>query len=196
MSNATNLDLYDKTSSCAFIHTFSGNELYFLDPQPEQIVIADIVNNLSNNCRYCGNINSFYSVAEHSVLIAKEVLRLTGNKEAAFSALMHDATEAYLCDIPRPIKPYLKGYIEMETKLQEVIYKKYNISPVCKLTKWFDCNIVADEASVLFDNKPDWVNQYEMTGVVIEALSPMKAKESFEIMLIQLGKYYLLDKGV
>lgn len=185
----TDLSKYDKTSSHSFISTFSGNKLHFLSPSPDEVDIEDIINNLGNNCRYCGNVSKFYSVAEHCVIIAKAVLEATGDKERAFSALMHDASEAYLCDIPRPMKPYLEGYFELESKLQDVIFKKFNIKPVCDLVKWYDCNIVADEASVLFKEVPSWVTDYEKTGVVLQGLPPEEAKEAFRNMLVILGKY-------
>ena len=94
-----------------FITTFSGKELTFLSPEEDQIELDDICNNLSKICRFNGNIKHFYSVAEHCALLAQKVLEETGDTEQALTALMHDASEAYLCDIPRPIKPHLDNYM-------------------------------------------------------------------------------------
>lgn len=162
-----------------YVYTFSGNRLHFLKPKEDEITIEDIANNLSKNCRYCGNIKEFYSVAEHSVLLAAKVLELTGDTKQALSALLHDATEAYLCDIPRPIKPHLIGYTEMESKLNDVILSKFGVDKPNDLIKYLDCNIVADEASVLFNTIPDWVNDFDYIGIELQLWDHDTAKASF-----------------
>lgn len=70
-----------------------------LDPRPEDVRIEDIAAALSKLCRFAGHCNRFYSVAEHSVLVSYEV-----PSHLALQALMHDATEAYVVDVPRPLK--------------------------------------------------------------------------------------------
>lgn len=163
-----------------FIGTASGKSFHFLNPQEDEICISDISNALSNLCRYSGHVNKFYSVAEHSCILADIVFMETGSKEQALSALLHDASEAYLVDVPRPIKPYLVGYEEMEHKVQSVILKKFNAKPMNDFIKFLDCNIVRNEAEVLFDIIPDWVVHYQkLQNINIICLSPIEAKELF-----------------
>tara|TARA_R110002153_G_scaffold58217_2_gene159660 strand:+ start:2249 stop:2779 length:531 start_codon:yes stop_codon:yes gene_type:complete len=172
-----------------FTHTFSGKHLTFLDPKEDQIVLEDIANSLSKNCRYCGAVNKFYSVAEHSVLIAEKVLALGGDKQEALGALMHDASEAYLSDIPRPIKPHLVGYQEMEDRLSKVIFSKFKLEPITERVLHLDYNIVADEAKVLFNNVPEWVSHYEEIGVEVLGLGYEESSALF------LETYYKLTEG-
>lgn len=105
----------------SFIETQSGIHFDFLNPQADQIDIKDIAFSLANQCRFNGHV-PFFSVAEHSVAVAARLppaLQLAG--------LLHDAAEAYLSDIPSPIKQYLPDYCAMEDKVQKVINDKYGI---------------------------------------------------------------------
>lgn len=90
------------------------------EPTPEMISIEDIAHSLSNQCRFGGHLPRFYSVAEHSVLCALHV-----DEKYAFEALMHDASEAYLLDIPSPIKHGLSNYKVLEDKVMHCIAKKF-----------------------------------------------------------------------
>lgn len=106
-----------------WIQTFSGKQFYALDPQPDDICIEDIAHALSRMCRYAGHCNKFYSVAEHSFLVAENLA-----PEYQLAGLLHDASEAYLVDIPRPFKSYLGNYYELEEKIMDAIYAKYAIT--------------------------------------------------------------------
>ena len=99
----------------------SGTHFPFLQPSAESVVAEDIAYALANTCRFNGHI-PFYSVAEHSVAVA---VRLPPHLQLA--GLLHDAAEAYLSDIPSPIKQYLPDYCAMEDKIQAVIFARYNI---------------------------------------------------------------------
>jgi hypothetical protein len=82
-----------------WMQTFTGRAFYPLDPRPEDIDPVDIAHALSLICRYGGHSSRFYSVAEHCVLMSHAVA-----PEHALWALLHDATEAYLGDMIRPLK--------------------------------------------------------------------------------------------
>lgn len=106
-----------------WLQTFTNVQFWPLDPRVSEIRLEDIAHALSNLCRFGGHSNSFYSVAQHSVLVAQHLPR-----ELALQGLFHDATEAYLVDVPSPIKRHLSGYIEMEVRLARVIGEHFNVS--------------------------------------------------------------------
>lgn len=117
----------DKTRIGDWIQTYSGIAFYPLDPRPDEIRIADIAAGLSHQCRFTGHTKQFYSVAQHSVEVSYLV-----PKRMALRGLLHDASEAYLCDIARPLKrlPYMKEYREIEQKLQYAIFKKFGLEDI------------------------------------------------------------------
>lgn len=163
-----------------YIETYTNRRFHFLDPQPEEISIIDIARALSMSCRYTGHVNNFYSVAEHSVILADYVYQTTKDPEQALSALMHDASEAYLTDVPAPIKPYLTNYEELESRVQSAIEKKWNIQPANDLIKCLDKNIVADEAAQVYETVPDWVRSITPVGIEIICLTPAMAEAEFQ----------------
>src|ERR1017187_10636100 len=77
------------------ITTFSGIHFWPLLPNPADIRIEDIAHALSNQCRFAGHAREFYSVAEHSVRVSQLC-----PPEDALWGLLHDASEAYLTDVP------------------------------------------------------------------------------------------------
>ena len=82
---------------------------------------------MSLTCRGNGHTNHFYSVAQHSINCAKEAKVRGYSSRVQLACLLHDASEAYLSDITRPVKKELKEYLIIEDKLQNAIYKKYGI---------------------------------------------------------------------
>lgn len=106
------------TTDC--IRTLSGIYINVFDPSPEMIDIDDIAHSLSHQCRFAGHLQEFYSVAQHSWVCSTSV-----SKEHALAALLHDASEAYLLDIPSPIKNRIPQYREIENNLMKVISLKF-----------------------------------------------------------------------
>lgn len=106
---------YIRTVTGIYINVFN------IEQQIDNICIEDIAHALSLQCRFSGHLQSFYSVAQHSINVATMV-----PNEDKFAALMHDASEAYLVDIPAPIKPELKEYKEIEFRVMGTIAKKYD----------------------------------------------------------------------
>ena len=109
-------DLY--TPNC--IRTHTGIYMNVFEPSLEMIQIEDIAHALSHQCRFGGHLPNFYSVAQHSVLCSRLV-----DKQYQKQALLHDASEAYLLDIPRPIKHRLDNYKEIEDNLMRLIAQKF-----------------------------------------------------------------------
>ncbi len=105
--------------------TYTGKQFWPLDPRSEEVNLKDIAHSLANQCRFNGHCNSFYSVAQHSVLVSKIV-----NDSQAFPALFHDASEAYTGDLILPLKRNLPpGYKEIELEVEKIIFEHFRINP-------------------------------------------------------------------
>lgn len=162
----------------AWIQTYSGIRFNPTNPVVGSIVIADIAHSLSMQCRFSGHVKKFYSVAQHSVLVSY----LCDEKDALWG-LLHDASEAYLVDVPRPIKRSGKfdAYIEFETKMQNAICERFGLpmaEPVS--VKNADKRMLSTEARDLMGPlHPDWVNPTDPYPFKIEALPQQEAKNLF-----------------
>ena len=108
----------------AWILTYTGRQFWPLSPRAEDVCIEDIAHALSNICRFNGHVRQFYSVAQHCVSASQHV-----HERYALEALMHDASEAYLCDLPRPLKraTSMHGYGTAEKYLEAVIALVFNL---------------------------------------------------------------------
>ena len=130
------------------IRTFTGIYVNVFEPTPEMFCIEDIAHSLSQQCRFSGHLPQFYSVAEHSILCAGYV-----KYDSKLGALLHDATEAYMLDIPSPIKKRLKDYKEIENKLMECIAFTFGFEyPLSKDIKKVDEIILKTEWNELMLN--------------------------------------------
>jgi 5'-deoxynucleotidase YfbR-like HD superfamily hydrolase len=96
--------------------TWSGRKIDYVNPSPEDICIVDVATALSRECRYAGHASHFYSVAQHSVLCSRIVPH-----GLAIEALLHDAAEAYIKDIPTPLKHLLPDYKVIEARFERAI---------------------------------------------------------------------------
>lgn len=125
-------------SDSDWIYTASGRKFWPLDPRPEEIFIEDIAHALARICRFNGHTRHFYSVAEHSVRVMDQVReRAMGNKLDAprvqalsLWGLLHDASEAYICDLTRPMKgSWQLGriYSGFEAGLMNVICERFGL---------------------------------------------------------------------
>lgn len=104
------------------IFTTSGKLIDPFDIDPDRIIIEDIANALSHIPRFGGHTPIFYSVSSHSINCS---LSANSSSTDALFLLLHDASEAYLLDIPRPVKERLPQYIEAEKAVQNAIYTKF-----------------------------------------------------------------------
>lgn len=109
----------------------SGQTIDLLDPRPSDIVLSDVANALSMICRFNGQVNSFYSVAEHAVRVALEVHRKTDDRKLVLAALHHDSHEAYIGDLTSPMKRLIgKGYInKLADKFNMAIGTAFDFDP-------------------------------------------------------------------
>ena len=151
-----------QNNKCWF-RTFSGR---VIDPEnlsPDNINSIDIARSLSLQCRYAGQICRFYSVAEHSLLVRDIILKSKGithntdiwlDNKVLLRALLHDASEAYISDIPTPFKRLLPGYYELEAKVMAVINERYGLEPssyVDDMVKKADKAVLDYEMPYLFN---------------------------------------------
>ncbi|ADG67964.1 hypothetical protein Plim_2137 [Planctopirus limnophila DSM 3776] len=108
-----------------WIQTYSGKRVDLLDPQPHQIHIDDIAHALSVVNRFNGHTRRAYSVAEHSIFVCNQLPR-----ELQLAGLLHDAAEAYLGDVTRPLKALIADiYKPIENRFNEVIGQKFSVDP-------------------------------------------------------------------
>lgn len=112
------------------IMTYSKKMFDPLRPNAELIDIGDIAHALSMLCRANGHFKTFYSVCQHSINCAKEAEARGLSKRLQLACLLHDASEAYLSDVTRPVKAELPKYKEIEAPLQETIWNKWLTQPL------------------------------------------------------------------
>ena len=172
-----------------FIQTFTGIYFYPLDPRLEDIVIEDIAHALSNQCRFSGHSKHFYSVAQHCVYVSTQcgIHSLTG--------LLHDASEAYLVDVPRPIKSEFPNYLNIEKNIMSLIAKKFGIqfpfpdsvTLVDNQMLWVEKkNVMSVDCNWSQDIKPELTPNQQ--GMIIPVWSPEVSKSMF------LDRFYSLYK--
>lgn len=95
------------------------------EPIEADIHIRDIAHALCYLCRANGHFDSFYSVAQHCINCALEAKARGVSREVQLACLLHDASEAYMSDVTRPVKRFLPQYVEIEKRLQDMIYLKF-----------------------------------------------------------------------
>lgn len=160
-----------------WMQTATGRAFWPMDPRPNEIHIEDIAAALSKLCRYGGHCTRFYSVAEHCVLMAEKA---TSYK---LETLMHDASEAYLSDVIRPIKAHLTNYKAVEGYLERVIAERFRLNyPLPSEVKGLDERIIADERDQVMQPAPMAWSQWEPVpalGAVIRFWSPERAERAF-----------------
>lgn len=163
-----------------WLQTYGCNQMFPLDPREDEICIDDIAHALSNICRFNGHTRRFYSVAEHCCHVAD--LMPSWSK---FEGLMHDASEAYLCDLPRPLKRsqgFAEKYLGAEDRLMRVIAKKYGFQyPMSINVKDGDNRLLATEADQLMSPiHPEWKDHYDkVPNLLLPCWSPEEAKKEF-----------------
>jgi hypothetical protein len=167
-----------------WMQTYTGGAFWPLDPRPADIRIADIAGALSKLCRFGGHCSKFYSVAEHCVLMAERAPR-----ELQLTALMHDASEAYLVDVPRPIKRYLTNYAEIESNLERMISERFGLQfPLPDEIKSLDNAILADERDQAMALPPqDWRLPEPPLGVTLRFWLPADAAYQFTTAFYRYG---------
>ena len=168
-----------------YIQTVSGRRFNPLAPDPAEIDIEDVARALSNQCRFGGHCRFFYSVAQHSCLVADLVEERGGSAGDVLWALLHDASEAYLVDLPHPLKHRSelgRLYAEAEAGLQQAICERFGLSlEPPPLVKPVDRALLATERREVASVAWHWpeLDGYEPLDLEIEAWLPERARVEF-----------------
>src|SRR3954466_10341620 len=174
-----------------YLQTVSGRWMNPFDPDPEQLDAGDIARALANQCRFGGHSRVFYSVAQHSVIVSRLVEERGGDAEDAFAALMHDATEAYLGDMPHPIKhrsPLGAAFKEAEDHLEQVLAQRFNIKPNVPEIKKVGRALLATERRALSGENWPWpeLDGVEPLDLELTAWPPDEAAQRFAARFAEL----------
>jgi hypothetical protein len=124
----------------------SGEMFNYLDPDPDVVTIEVIAAALSKQCRFAGHLKRFYSVAEHCVRGSYACSR-------PLDFLLHDASEAFVTDVPTPLKRLLSNYVEIEDRVHALIAKKFGVDPHCPEVKHTDLVMLVTEGRDLKDHQ-------------------------------------------
>ena len=149
--------------------TASGRRFYPLDPRPEDVDWSDVAHHLARLCRYGGAVAGWYSVAEHCCLMTDWMLE-RGDIDMARYALVHDAPEAYIGDVIRPIKPDLPAFRGIEEPIEVMMLGMLGLAPeLPTAVKQADTLIIGDEQAQLFSPdvlaRANWLPMAGMLGV-------------------------------
>ena len=148
-----------------FLQTVSGRRVNPFDPDPSQLDVGDIARALANICRFGGHSRVFYSVAQHSVIVSELVEQRGGDADDVFAALMHDASEAYLGDMPHPIKHRSAlgaAFKAAEEHLELALRERFRIKADVPEIKRADRALLATERRVFSAENWHWP---ELDGV-------------------------------
>lgn len=146
-----------------YITTYTGRHFYPTRPNPADIVIEDIAHALSFLCRGNGHVNKFWSVAEHCICCAKEAEARGLSERMILACLLHDASECYMSDVPRPLKEELASYEDYEKTLLQMIFEKFLGSD---LTEEEEDQLAAIDDAML------WYDLKNLLGEMTDATPP------------------------
>jgi hypothetical protein len=159
-----------------WIQTWTGKQFRPLDPSPGSIDIRDIAHALSLLCRFNGHCHQFYSVAEHCVHISNIV-----PPQHAMWGLLHDAAEAYISDLPRPVKGQIPDFVRFEDDLLQLIMAHFEQPwPMPAAVKRADDVLLATEMRDLMAEPPEpWGLGVDPLPDPIRPMSAPEAEAAF-----------------
>jgi uncharacterized protein len=167
-----------------YLQTVSGRWVNPFDPDPDQLDAGDIARALANQCRFGGHSRVFYSVAQHSVIVSELVEQRGGDAEDVFAALMHDASEAYLGDMPHPIKHRSSlgaAFKAAEDHLEAALRERFGIKAHVPEIKRADRALLATERRAFSGEGWHWpeLEGVEPLELELTAVAPDEAAQAF-----------------
>lgn len=180
------------------IETFTGKQFDFRAPMGQQICLEDIAEGLSNQIRTTQGLFGKYTVIDHclngvrflqvSSLYVRFDIPWRQNFVKAF--LLHDASEAYMTDLPSPLKELLPQYHEIEQRVMTAIYAKYGIiddTLTRQSVKVIDKRLLVTEKKVLGRNSTVWDLEHRFMPLDVELKISSDPKADFLSMCEKLG---------
>lgn len=168
-----------------YISTYLGNRFYPLRGKIESINIEDIAHGLAYQCRFNGQTNAFYSVAQHSLLVASmlpDSLKLAG--------LLHDAAEAYIGDMVKPLKGFIPEFEKIEKQVTSEINRFFHLADIhYREIKEADLILLAMEKRDLMPNSTEPWKAISGYAPLDEKIVPMYPEEAKAAFLIAFSKY-------
>lgn len=159
------------------MQTYTGRRFWPLDPRPGDVSLRDVAHALSQICRYNGHSSQFYSVAEHCVHVSRYC-----SPENRLWGLMHDAAEAYLCDLIRPVKNCISNYKDHEMRVLSAIGDFLGFSlPIPDEVIEIDNRILVNEKQALMRSDFPWEcdSLEPLEGLKIYGYPPPSAEAVF-----------------
>lgn len=163
----------------AYVSTFLGNRFYLTRPHIDDVAIEDIAHGLAYQCRFNGQTSAFYSVAQHSLMVVSLV-----PESLQFQALLHDAAEAYLGDMVKPLKLLFPEFSVLEARVMEIIGQRFaiDLTRLDPAIKRADMIALATEKRDLmpYSTEPwSYLEGIDALPDIIEPMGPQAAKEIF-----------------
>lgn len=167
--------------------TFSGDYIDLLKPDPSLMKLPDIATALSRICRFGGHCPKFYSVAEHCILATQLAIADGVRGNTLRAVFLHDATEAFLGDMIKPLKNLLPEYSLIEDRFEQAIEQEFNISFRCyqETVKHYDRTMLKAEKRIMWpDDSSEWTGFNGLPDRIVEFKfwSPEEANRQFKAM--------------
>jgi len=174
------------------IKVASGHYLDLADPKPEMVDIVSIATALGRICRFGGHSPDFYSVAEHSVHAHDLAYRDGLPANVCKAILLHDAAEAYIGDVVRPLKIMSPWYMEIESRIEKAIATKFDVDfkAYANIVKHYDRMMLkAEKLSMWPDDPHEWqgFDEIENVSVDFRFWRSRYASKEFCLRCIELG---------
>jgi len=157
------------------LQTYSGRVISLTRPDPRSFHARDIAEGLAKVCRFSGQVHGYYSVAAHTLNVYALVRLAGGTLQEQLAALLHDATEAYIADLPSPAKIKCPGYVRLEKRLNKAIAKRFNAPETMPaIVKWADDEMLDYERGLLFHGRcPDLKGAGEIYSLIPQFLNAL-----------------------